>query len=141
MREKTTIYLVIILLTLTFFGGFIYFKNKNLKSESSYQPKKTQSSFNNQQEKIREITVVAKQWAFEPSVIKVKQNEKVQLRIKSVDVVHGFALPDFNINIDLNPNQEKTIEFVADKKGKFNFFCSFFCGQGHQEMRGMLVVE
>jgi len=32
-------------------------------------------------------------------------------------------------------------EFVADKVGEFNFFCNVYCGEGHSEMGGKLVVR
>ena len=90
---------------------------------------------------VREVKVVAKQWEFSPNPIVVKKGEKVRLRIKSVDVTHGFALPDFGINEVLNPGQEITIEFKADKQGTFEFFCSVQCGEGHAGMRERLVVR
>ena len=64
---------------------------------------------------VKEFTVTAKSWAFEPEVITVKQGDKVKLKIKSIDVTHGFALPDFDVKIDLVPNKEETVEFTADK--------------------------
>ena len=90
---------------------------------------------------VKEFTMTAKQWTFDPAVITVKQGDKVKLKIKSVDVTHGFALPDFNVKVDLVPNKEETVEFVADKKGEFTFFCSVLCGDGHRDMKGKLVVE
>ena len=88
-----------------------------------------------------EMDVTAKQFEFVPSTIKVKQGQKVILHIKSLDVTHGFALPDYKINAYLEPGKEVTVEFVADKKGTFTFFCSVPCGSGHRSMKGTLVVE
>lgn len=89
---------------------------------------------------VREIKVTAKQWEFIPNPIVVKKGEKVRLKITSTDVAHGFALPDFGINKVLNSGQEVTVEFTADKAGRFGFFCSVQCGIGHSGMRGELVV-
>jgi len=90
---------------------------------------------------VKEFTMTAKQFDFDPATIKVKQGDKVRLKIKSVDVAHGFGLPDFNVSVDLAPGQEQTVEFTADKKGTFTFFCSVFCGSGHPDMKGKLIVE
>ena|SRR3989339_370688 len=87
------------------------------------------------------FSITAKSWTFDPEEIRVKQNDKVKLIIKSIDVDHGFALPDFDVKVDLKPGIEQTIEFVATKKGEFTFFCSVFCGEGHSEMSGKLIVE
>ena len=88
-----------------------------------------------------EMNVIAKRFEFDPSTIKVKQGQKVILHIKSLDVTHGFALPDYKINENLEPGKTVTVEFVADKKGTFTFFCSVYCGSGHRSMKGTLIVE
>lgn len=90
---------------------------------------------------VREIRLIAKNWQFEPPEIKVKENERVRFLIKSIDVDHGFFLPAFGINQRLKPGQEVTVEFVADKKGEYQFFCNVYCGSGHSDMKGKLVVE
>ena len=90
---------------------------------------------------VKEFTMTAKKWAFDPSVITVKQGDKVRLKIVSSDVTHGFALTEFNVKVDLVPGKEETVEFIADKKGEFTFFCSVVCGEGHLDMKGNLVVE
>ena len=95
-------------------------------------------SDSNQQ--VREIRVTARQWEFDPNPIKVKLGEKVRLIVKSEDVTHGMAIPEFGINEVLPPGKEVVIEFQATKKGTFPFFCSVACGEGHAGMRGSLVV-
>lgn len=90
---------------------------------------------------VKEFTMTAKQFAFDPAEITVKQGDKVRINIKSIDVEHGFSLPDFNINVNLTPGINRLVEFTADKKGKFIFSCSVMCGQGHKDMVGKLIVE
>ena len=90
---------------------------------------------------VKEFSLTAKQWEFSPSTITVKKGDHVKLTIKSMDVTHGFNLPDFNVNANLEPNKETVVEFTADKSGTFTFFCSVFCGSGHSSMKGTLVVE
>lgn len=88
-----------------------------------------------------EIDMTAKQWEFNPGIVTVREGSKVKLNIKSIDVTHGFALPDFGVSENLAPGNTVTVEFTADKKGTFTFFCSVFCGSGHRDMKGTLVVE
>lgn len=89
----------------------------------------------------KEFDLIAKQWAFEPSTIEVNKGDTVKLNIKSIDVRHGFKLPDFRINEALEPGKIVNIEFVADKTGTFTFSCSVFCGSGHKDMTGQLIVK
>ncbi len=88
-----------------------------------------------------EIRMTAKQFEFSPNTIRVKKGQTVRIILTSADVMHGFALPDYNINVPVSKGEERVIEFVADKTGNFQFFCSIMCGAGHASMRGTLIVE
>ena len=90
---------------------------------------------------IKEFTMTAKQYEFDPNTITVNLGDTVILHITSEDVKHGIALPDFGVSKDINPGEETTVEFVADKKGTFSFFCNVYCGAGHREMTGTLIVN
>ncbi len=90
---------------------------------------------------VKEIVIQAKSWEFIPPVITVKQGDSVALKITSIDVDHGFMLPDFGVDVKLKPGKTETATFTADKKGEFTFFCNVFCGAGHKDMKGKLIVE
>ena len=86
------------------------------------------------------IHVTAKKFEFVPGEITVKKGEPVALEIKSEDVKHGFSLPDFNIRMEINPGQTGVVRFTPDKAGQFTFACNIFCGSGHEDMSGTLIV-
>ncbi len=90
---------------------------------------------------IREIFVTAKQFEFSPNPIKVNKGDRVILHVKSLDVTHGFQIPEYNIDKPINPGETTDIEFLADKPGTFTIYCSIFCGEGHPKMRAQLIVE
>lgn len=90
---------------------------------------------------VKVIDIVAKQWSFDPDTIEVNLGDQVLLHIESIDVTHGFAIPEFGINERLRPQEDIHIEFVADKKGSFGFFCSIPCGSGHGKMKGQIIVN
>lgn len=87
------------------------------------------------------IQLTAKQFAFVPDVIKIKQGTRVQLNVTSIDVPHGFSLPAYKILRELQPHVPTMIEFIASNSGTFEFVCSVYCGSGHGAMRGKLIVE
>lgn len=89
----------------------------------------------------KQFDITAKQFEFQPSTIEVNQGDVVILKIKSIDVDHGIAIPDFGVSRTLQPGKEETIQFTADKKGTFTFFCNVLCGSGHESMTGTLVVK
>ncbi len=90
---------------------------------------------------VKEFKMTAKQWEFQPSTITVNKGDLVKLSVTSVDVSHGFGLPDFNVSEFLSPGKTVNIEFVADKVGSYSFFCNVACGVGHSGMRGVLIVQ
>lgn len=91
---------------------------------------------------VKVFDITARQWEFEPSTIVVKKGDEVKLNISSVDVTHGFSLPEFDINnVHLVPDTTSFITFTADKTGSFTFSCSVFCGSGHSNMDGILIVQ
>lgn len=132
----------LIIIGLLVVGGAILFNQKKpeMKQGSTIETKTTTAKTSTKSP-VKEFTMTAKNWTFDPAVITVKQGDKVVIKITSVDVTHGFALPDFDVKVDLVPNKEEVVEFVADKKGEFTFSCSVLCGAGHRSMKGKLVVE
>jgi cytochrome c oxidase subunit II len=88
----------------------------------------------------REIKVVAKRFAFEPSRVDVTEGERIRLVVASGDGVHGIEIKKFKVNKKVPRGGEVTIEFVASAPGEFPILCSEYCGDGHDEMKGMLVV-
>jgi len=90
---------------------------------------------------VKEFTMTAKQFEFVPGKITVNTGDTVILHITSTDVTHGIAIPQFGVNQRLPVGEEKTVKFVADKKGTYNFYCSVYCGPGHRSMIGELVVQ
>jgi cytochrome c oxidase subunit 2 len=89
----------------------------------------------------REITVVVKRFAFEPARIEVTEGERIRLVVTSGDGVHGLEIKKFNVNKKVPRGGEKiTIDFAASAPGEYPIVCSEYCGKGHEEMKGTLVV-
>ncbi len=88
-----------------------------------------------------EMRVLKDQWLFEPSIIEAPFNSRVRIKIYNEDsYAHGFAIVKIGVNEDLPPNKTTVVEFIADKKGEFEFSCSVLCGKGHFEQTGKLIV-
>ena len=88
----------------------------------------------------REIKVTARKFEFTPKTITVGKGERVRLIVTSEDVDHGFAIKEFGIDQEIKAKQTKVIELTPDKEGRFQFTCSVFCGDGHGDMVGELIV-
>ncbi len=88
----------------------------------------------------RRFTMVSRQFEFEPNTIQVNQGDTVIITLTADDVVHGFFLDGYGVKMRVEPGQSQTVQFVADKSGKFRYRCSVSCGTMHPFMLGELVV-
>lgn len=78
-----------------------------------------------------------------PREIKLKEGEKVKLRIRNIETVtHGFAIPALDIAVDdIRAGEVKVVEFTPRKKGQFDFMCTVWCSRHHLSMTGKVTVE
>ncbi len=87
------------------------------------------------------IDVVARKFVFIPGEIHVKKGQPVVLQFTAPEVPMGFNLPDFGVRTDIVPGKTSTLKFTPDKAGTFTFLCDVFCGSGHEDMNGVLIVS
>lgn len=90
--------------------------------------------------KARVIKVEARKFRFAPNVIEVRQGEAVVLALRALDFAHGFNIPELQTRIDLVPGKVVQLRLQPALAGRFGFLCDNFCGAGHEEMAGTLVV-
>jgi cytochrome c oxidase subunit 2 len=91
---------------------------------------------------VKTIDVTASRFRFEPATISVTEGDSVRLRLHSADRSHAFAIKAFRVKALIPKGGETvTVEFVADLAGTFAFTCSEYCGTGHSQMKGTLVVR
>ncbi|MBX4181317.1 cupredoxin domain-containing protein [Candidatus Parcubacteria bacterium] len=90
---------------------------------------------------VKEFTVVGKSFSFTPSTLTVKKGDTVRINFQNSGGQHDWRLDEFNAKTKvIGSGQSETIEFVADKTGSFEYYCSV--GTHRQMgMRGTLTVE
>lgn len=87
------------------------------------------------------IEVTAARYRFEPATLEVTEGDHVVLTLHSADGTHGISIPQFKVKTAIpKGGAPVTVEFVATKAGTFPFECSEYCGSGHRQMKGRLVV-
>ncbi len=87
------------------------------------------------------IKISAKKFDFTPPEIKLKKGEPVVLELTAVDRRHGFKVPDLKIRVDVDTGTVVRVPVTPQKAGTFEFSCDVFCGRGHEDMSGTIVVE
>jgi len=90
----------------------------------------------------RVIDITARRFAFEPAEIEATVGERLQLVVRSSDGVHGLEIKKLKIKKEVPRGGEPvTIDFTATTEGTFPILCSEYCGKGHTDMTGMLIVR
>ncbi|MFQ5604665.1 MAG: hypothetical protein ACE5HS_15450 [bacterium] len=105
----------------------------------------------------QDIFIKARQYAFEPSVIRVNRGDTLHIKLVSLDVVHGFFVEGYDIDAEIfahqktfhirHPSNSDTwsevdeLVLIADRRGKFRYRCSHTCGSMHPFMQGELIVQ
>ena len=69
-----------------------------------------------------------------PPTLYVPLGEKVRYTITSNDVVHGFWVPAFMIQMQNLPGVTNYLEFTANKLGTYPGRCNILCGRNHSQM-------
>lgn len=94
---------------------------------------------------VREFTMTAKRFEFNPKMIEVNGGDTVRLKITGLDDGigdgHGLAIAEFGMSDLIREGQTTVFEFVADRTGTFTYYCYRYCGTGHSQMTGTLVVK
>ena len=70
----------------------------------------------------------------QPPTLYVPLGEKVRYTITSNDVVHGFWIPAFMIQMQNLPGVTNYLEFTANKLGTYPGRCNILCGRNHSQM-------
>jgi cytochrome c oxidase subunit 2 len=87
-----------------------------------------------------DVYMLGRLWQWYP-VVKLKKGETYRLHLSSLDLVHGFALFPLNLNFMVLPGYEYVLTVTPTEKGEVYAVCNEFCGIGHHQMVGKIIVE
>ncbi len=68
-------------------------------------------------------------------------DKPVRILLRSLDVVHDFYVPEFRAKMDLMPGMITYLWLTPTKIDVFDILCAGFCGIGHPQMRGRIIVD
>lgn len=90
---------------------------------------------------VKEFTVEGSAFKFVPAQIKVKKGDTVKITFVNKGGSHDFVIDELDVATkQLGAGESETVEFVADKAGTFEYYCSVGNHRA-QGMKGNLVVE
>ena len=86
------------------------------------------------------VRLIAEQYDFVPRCVVVPADTPVRFRLTSSDVIHGFILPDTNVNSMVVPGFVAEVRTRFSKSGNYVMPCHEYCGLGHQAMWAQVRV-
>lgn len=90
---------------------------------------------------VKMFTLTGTSFAFSQTELRVQKGDRVKIVFTNNEGFHNWVLDEFNVSTPQLPaGQTAEVEFVADKTGVFEYYCSV--GR-HREMgmKGNLIVE
>lgn len=90
---------------------------------------------------VKELTVSGSNFKFIPATLAVNKGDKVKITFKNTGGTHDFVIDAFNIKTKTTQDGvAEIVEFVADKTGTFEYYCSI---GNHKAMgmKGILTVQ
>jgi len=67
-------------------------------------------------------------------------DREVDVRLRSLDVIHGFFIPGMRVKQNALPGSTLHVHFTPDVIGVYPIVCSQVCGLGHYRMQAQLRV-
>ena len=74
------------------------------------------------------------------TTLRLPLKKQVELRIKALDVIHSFWVPEFGQKQDAVPGLTTHLVITPTKLGTFPVICTELCGLGHALMRSQAIV-
>jgi plastocyanin len=141
---KVIIAVVVLVLV---FGGYYLFGSTNTAVAPEPAPvvenndEGTTVAPSEEAPQVRAFTVEGRMFSFTPNTMNVNVGDTVRVTFKNVEGKHDWVLDAYNVRTQIiAAGTEETIEFVADKAGTFEYYCSVGNHRA-QGMKGTLTVE
>ncbi|MBI3589355.1 MAG: cupredoxin domain-containing protein [Candidatus Liptonbacteria bacterium] len=154
-------WVIVLAIVVVLVGGYLFLSKGGTPAVTENQPAQTSSDITSpgggtpveagmpikgagnvvEKEVIRELTVVGTNFKFSVNEIRVRKGETIKLTFKNEGGKHDWKVDEFKAGTKiLDGGQEETVQFVANRVGTFEYYCSV--GQHRANgMKGSLIVE
>ncbi len=134
-------------LVLMFFGLVVY-AAKGLQADLPtclpYKREIQRGNFTEVGPKRYQVDAVAFMWSFDMgqgNTVTVPRGAVVDFYVTSRDVMHGYHIDKTLANLMAIPGAVTYARVKFDKAGEYQILCHEYCGLGHQNMVGRIIVE
>ncbi len=148
-NNTTTVAVVIVVLALLIVGALVYTYatpdngggNGTNSGQNGGGTGTTTAGGGTSTSTVKAFTITGQNYSFSPSTITVNRGDRVKITFSNASGVHNLILDDFDVGTKvLQAGGSETIEFIANKTGSFEYYCSV---GNHRAMgmKGALVVR
>ncbi len=143
-NNKSMVGIVVAIIVLLAAAGFFFINSKGKETTNTSAP---QVEADNEQVSasptgtVKEFTVDGSNYEFSPTKIEVNKGDTVKITFKDDDGMHNLVVDGYNVKTNIiKGGSQDTIQFVADKTGTFEYYCSV---ANHKEegMVGSFIVN
>lgn len=86
-----------------------------------------------------DIYLIAQKWEWRPILV-LSAGATYRLHLSSPDFQHGFSIQPINMNFQVVPGYDYVVT-ITPAAGTYTIICNQFCGLGHHQMSGKIIVE
>ena len=86
------------------------------------------------------IRIEARKFTFNPERITLRVGVPVIFELTAPEVAMGFDVPALRLNAEIPAGRPVRLPFTPERPGEFEFACDVFCGEGHEDMGGVIKV-
>jgi plastocyanin len=99
---------------------------------------------------VKHVTMDVLRVRYDPETIHAHMDDTIVIKLNGEPeenesnlglTTHTFTIDEFAVNLIVEKNETVKTVFTPTKRGRFSFYCNIFCGEGHDEMKGLLIVE
>jgi cytochrome c oxidase subunit 2 len=73
--------------------------------------------------------------------LRIPVGQRVEIRLRSADVLHSFWVPSLAGKLDLIPGKDNRLLLSASRAGTFRGQCAEYCGGPHAQMAFFVIAE
>lgn len=141
MKKATLIIVIIIILIVVGVWYLNRASNQNSSEGDGTVPEEEVMGDDSMVGEVKEFDLVASNFKYDVTEIRVEKGDTVNINLRSEEGFHDWVVDEFDARTrQLQAGEFDSIQFVADKSGTFEFYCSV---GNHRQMGmvGTLIVE
>ena len=94
-------------------------------------------------EKPIDVYLMAMRFSYMPRVLRLEKGVPYRFRMMSMDVNHGASIHTGFAGHIMRRPARTMVEMVMtfSSPGEFMMYCTVYCGEGHSQMKGKLIVQ